>query len=95
MKMEIWITAHLDQEKATRGSGYPTGYQWELFDGKGKPIAKSSPGTGETYFSRKQSAITAAKRMRDLIWAACTSGGIPIYDMTKRGQKGFRRKLIK
>ncbi len=93
MKMEIRITI---------AAAYSNGldkeikwYDWELFDEKGKPIAKGFPSHRDCFFSQKRSAIAAAKRMRDTIWAACASGGIPIYDMTGRGKKNFKRKLIK
>ena len=91
--MQIWITAHpwYLKEDGKRS----VGYQWEFFKGD-NPIAKSSPKTGETYFCQKQSAIDAAKRMREIILPdffgiAQVSKSIPIFDVTNRAKK----RLIK
>ena len=85
--MEIWITSH------------PQGYQWELFDDKGKPIAKSSPAHGDPYFAQERSAIAASKRMIKQFCSFCNHCTlqekkrkikcpfIHIYGMTNRNKK--------
>jgi len=57
-KLSIWITART--WPAAEGG---RGYEWELYN-HDKPIAKSSPAHGDTYFYQKRSAIAAAIRMR-------------------------------
>ena len=80
-QMEIWVTAHLDRARATLSLEPPTGYRWSLYDKIRRPVA-------------------AAKRMRK---TTCSPHSpiilvlntmCPIYDMTGRGQKGFKKKLI-
>jgi len=89
-KLSIWITART--WPAAEGG---RGYEWELYN-HDKPIAKSSPAHGDTYFYQKRSAIAAAIRMRKFLFPdifECNHSKkdlrrlCPITDVTNRGHK--------
>ncbi len=95
-KLSIWIIAH--PWPAVEGG---QGYEWELYN-HDKPIAKSSPAHGDTYYYEKRSAIASAIRMRKLLfsWLNCFGGEselkrvCPITDVTNRGNKGQKVRIL-
>ena len=95
-KMSIWIKARVWPAVE---DGY--GYEWELFIND-KPVAKSSPAHGDTYYYEKRSAIASAMRMRKLLfsWVSCFGGDselkkvCPITDVTNRGDKPQKVRIL-
>ncbi len=92
-KMSIWIIPHPwpDIESGC-------GYEWELYIND-KPIAKSSPTHGDSYFFHKRSAIAAAIRMRKLLFPnmygkVALRVVCPITDVVNRGLRGQKVRLI-
>lgn len=89
--MEIWIIRHC-WPAAKSGNGY----EWELFS-HDKPICKSSPVHGETYFFTKRSAIKAAVQMRSVLFPGVINPKLLkllclIIDVTHRGEKNAKER---
>ena len=92
-RMSIWIIRH-PWSNVEKGEGY----EWELYKND-KPIAKSSPVHGDTYFFQKSSAIASAIRMRKLLFPNIYGKQAlrivcPITDVVNRGDKGPKVRLI-
>ncbi len=92
-KMSIWIISHpwciVDDIR---------GYEWELYN-HDKPVAKSSPAHGDTYYYQKRSAIASAIRMRKMLFPCEYSRKrlraiCPIKDVTNRGRKNQKVHII-
>lgn len=86
-RFEIWIISH--PWPVTKDN--QRGYEWELYN-RDKPVCKSSPSHGESYFFQKKSAIKAAIRFRKLMFPCRYFGEdlkrvCPITDVTNRGHK--------
>lgn len=92
-KLSIWIrTVHW------HGVEKGWGYEWELFN-HDKPVAKSSPAHGDTYFYQKRSAIASAIRMRRILFTSEFYGEAlraecPITDVTNRGEKPQKVRIL-
>ncbi len=93
-KMSIWIISH--PWPVTEDN--QRGYEWELYN-HDKPVAKSSPAHGDTYFYQKRSAIASAVRMRKILFPYMCSKKVlriacPITDVTNRGHKHQKVRIL-
>lgn len=93
-KFSIWIISYPWPVTADDQRGY----EWELYKND-KPIAKSSPAHGDTYFYSKDSAIKAAIRFRKNLFPCRYFGEdlkrvCPITDVTNRGEKPQKVRIL-